>query len=90
MIEKGFVDEVKGLIEKDYSSKLKTMQSLGYRHICDFFAGRVSFDEAVRTMKQDTRRYAKRQLTWFKADPEIVWIPSDEVMKLKKDISLFL
>ena len=78
MIEKGLVDEVKDLLNKGYSENLKSMQSIGYRHIVDFIKKRFSWDETVRTLKRDTRRYAKRQMTWFNADPEIVWTnPND-------------
>ena len=78
MIEKGLVDEVKYLLDRSYSENLKSMQSIGYRHIVDFVKGRLSWDETLRTLKRDTRRYAKRQMTWFNADPEIVWMnPGD-------------
>lgn len=78
MIEKGFVGEVKYLLDRSYSENLKSMQSIGYRHIVDFVKGRLSWDETLRTLKRDTRRYAKRQMTWFNADPEIVWMnPGD-------------
>ena len=78
MIEKGLVDEVKYLLDRGYSENLKSMQSIGYRHIVDFIKGRLSWDETLRTLKRDTRRYAKRQMTWFNADPEIVWVnPGD-------------
>jgi tRNA dimethylallyltransferase len=49
------------------------MQSIGYRHMADYIKGRLSWSECVRTLKRDHRRYAKRQLTWFGADPEIIW-----------------
>ena len=79
MIEKGLVDEVSGLLERGYSQDLKSMKSIGYRHMVDFIKGRVSIDETIRTLKRDTRRYAKRQMTWFNADPEIVWTKPDQV-----------
>jgi tRNA dimethylallyltransferase len=74
MIHAGLLDEVKNLRDSGYSAELKSMQSIGYRHMFDFLEGRVSWSEALRTMKRDTRRYAKRQMTWFKADREIVWV----------------
>ncbi len=78
MIEKGLVDEVKRLLDRGYSESLKSMQSIGYRHIVDYIKKRLSWDETLRTLKRDTRRYAKRQMTWFNADPEIVWVkPGD-------------
>jgi len=79
MIEKGLVDEVKCLLDRGYSENLKSMQSIGYRHIVDFIKGRLSWDETLRTIKRDTRRYAKRQMTWFNADPEIVWANPNNV-----------
>ncbi len=77
MIKKGFVDEVRGLLERGYSENLKSMQSIGYKHIVDFIKGRLSWNETLRTLKRDTRRYAKRQMTWFNADPEIMWTKPD-------------
>ena len=83
MISAGFLDEVKGLIARGYSTSLKPMQSIGYRHMVDFIEGRSSWEECVRTMKRDHRRYAKRQLTWFGADPEIIWKEPGQVEALK-------
>ena len=73
MISAGFLDEVKSLMARGYSADLKPMQSIGYRHMLDYIEGRLNWAECVRTMKRDHRRYAKRQLTWFGADPEIIW-----------------
>ena len=73
MIEAGLVDEVQKLLGMGYTADLKSMQSIGYRHMVDVIEGRLSRDEGVRTLKRDTRRYAKRQLTWFGADQEIHW-----------------
>jgi tRNA dimethylallyltransferase len=73
MIERGFLQEVKGLMEMGYGSELKPMQSLGYKQMVQFLSKKMGWDEAVGQMKRDTRRYAKRQWTWFKADPEICW-----------------
>ncbi len=74
MIQAGLLDEVKHLRDAGYDSELKSMQSLGYRHMFDFLDGRLDWAEAIRTLKRDTRRYAKRQMTWFKADKEIIWV----------------
>ncbi len=79
MIEAGLPDEVKGLLGMGYSENLKSMQSIGYRHMVNFITGRLSWDEALQTLKRDTRRYAKRQMTWFKADSEIVWKEPDQL-----------
>ena len=74
MIHAGLLDEVKHLRDVGYGSELKSMQSIGYRHILDFLDGRLDWPETIRTLKRDTRRYAKRQMTWFKADREVVWV----------------
>ncbi|VEN72912.1 tRNA dimethylallyltransferase [Candidatus Desulfarcum epimagneticum] len=73
MMASGFPEEVRGLFDMGYREDLKSMRAIGYRHMADFIAGRVSESEAVETMKRDTRRYAKTQLTWFKKDPGVIW-----------------
>lgn len=90
MIDAGFVDEVKGLLDKGYSENLKSMQSIGYRHITDYINGRLSWDEALSTLKRDTRRYAKRQLTWFKADLRIAWIKPEQLEDIVRLIKKFM
>jgi len=90
MIEKGLVDEVRGLLERGYSQDLKSMQSIGYRHMIDFIKGCGLLDETIRTLKRDTRRYAKRQMTWFNADPEIVWTKPDHAEDILLRIKEFL
>ena len=90
MISDGFLDEVKGLMARGYSPDLKPMQSIGYRHMVDYIEGRLSWEECVRTMKRDHRRYAKRQLTWFGADSEIIWKAPGQVKALKLLIENFM
>jgi tRNA dimethylallyltransferase len=76
MISEGLVEEVESLLCKGYSPALKSLSSIGYREICDYLAGRNTLSEAIGLIKQNSRRYAKRQLTWFKNDPEMVWFES--------------
>ncbi len=83
MIAAGFLQEVKDLLARGYSADLKSMQSIGYRHMVDFIDGRFSWEECVRTLKRDHRRYAKRQLTWFGADPEIIWKEPGQVQEIQ-------
>ncbi len=90
MLEKGFVDEVRALLQRGYGSDLKSMQSIGYSHITDFIKGQTPWEEAVRTMKRDTRRYAKRQLTWFNADSSVKWIEPEQITDIHKMVELFL
>jgi len=78
MLGNGLVEEVRALLAAGYSPELKPMRSIGYSQVCGYLAGEYSLDEAVRLIKRDTRRYAKRQLTWFNRDPEIKWIEYPE------------
>jgi tRNA dimethylallyltransferase len=90
MIAAGLLDEVRCLLQKGYSPELKSMQSIGYRHMAAYLDGRLTWEESVRTLKRDTRRYAKRQLTWFKADPEIRWYRPDQRRSIIRAVKAFL
>lgn len=90
MIAAGFVDEVKELLNMGYSPDLKSMQSIGYRHMVDYIEGRLAWQECVRTLKRDHRRYAKRQLTWFGADDEIIWKEPGYSKEIRKLVEEFL
>lgn len=91
MIEKGLVDEVKGLCEKGYSLALKPLRSVGYKHVGWFLQGQMTLKEAAFLMKRDTRRLAKRQLTWFRSDREIRWFhPGVERVKIRHVVQEFL
>jgi tRNA dimethylallyltransferase len=90
MLQAGLLDEVRELMEKGYGPELKSMQSIGYRHMADFLLGRLPWEEAVRTMKRDTRRYAKRQMVWFKKDPDIHWLAPDQIETMEQLVKGFL
>lgn len=70
MLAQGLVAEVQDL-RRRYSANLKPLQSLGYRHVLAYINGELPWAEMVEQLKRDTRRYAKRQLTWLRADPEL-------------------
>ncbi len=74
MIAKGWIEEVRSLLRQGFSRELKAMRSIGYRQLAAYLHGEIEFSEAVSLIKRDTRRFAKRQMTWFKTDPEIRWI----------------
>jgi tRNA dimethylallyltransferase len=82
MLARGLLREVETLLDAGYSVDLKSMQSIGYRHAAAHLLGDLSFEEMERTLKRDTRRYAKRQLTWFRGDPEIVWTRPGETARI--------
>lgn len=87
MIAAGFIDEVKKLLGRGYAADLKSMQAIGYRHLVDYIKGNISWDETMRTLKRDTRRYAKRQLTWFKVDSEIIWTEPEQFEFICREIT---
>ncbi len=78
MMAAGLVEEVRGLIEKGYSDELPSMKGLGYRQIVGYIKGEYDRAEAVHRLKRDTKRYAKRQFTWFNRDSSIQWIDLSE------------
>ena len=90
MIEAGLVDEVKRLLEIGYPAELKSMQSIGYRHVTEFLQKNLPWDECLRTLKRDTRRFAKRQYTWFGADQQIQWYAPDRLNEIAGKVEGFL
>jgi len=87
MIESGLVQEAKKLAQK-YSWELPSMSGIGYRQMRDYIEGKMVLDEALEWLKQDTRHYAKRQMTWFKRDERIHWVENER--QAEKLISDFL
>lgn len=78
MIASGLVAEVTRLLACGYSPELKCMRAIGYKEICRHLSGGLTLDEAVDLIKRDTRRYLKRQLTWFLRDPDTKWFEYPE------------
>lgn len=74
MIDAGLVDEVKGILDLGLSSDLQAMQTIGYREVCDFLSGATDHPTMVALIKRNTRRYAKRQLTWFRRYEGFGWL----------------
>jgi len=89
MIDKGLVDEVKRLRDMGYTKDMISMQGLGYKEIIDYLEGNCTLEEAIYTIKRDTRHYAKRQLTWFKREKDVIWINKDD-FESEKDILEFI
>ena len=73
MIAASLEEEVRQLLSKGYAPSIKAFQSLGYKQMLGHIRGEITLDEAIRLIKVNTKRYAKRQLTWFRKDPEIQW-----------------
>ncbi|MBU3876782.1 tRNA (adenosine(37)-N6)-dimethylallyltransferase MiaA [Faecalicatena sp. AGMB00832] len=74
MMTEGLVKEVKMLKERGYSRDMVSMQGLGYKEILAYLEGEMSLEEAVYVIKRDTRHFAKRQITWFKRERDVIWL----------------
>lgn len=85
MLEDGLVDEVKALREK-YNHFPTAMQGLGYKEVVEYLEGKCTYEETVEKIKQETRKYAKRQLTWFRKNKETIWLDGQD--KIEKNIDI--
>ena len=81
------IDEVKNVVSK-YDHFPTAMQGLGYKEVVEYLDGKISKEEMIDKIKQETRRYAKRQLTWFRKNKEIIWI--DGLDKREKNIDIII
>jgi tRNA dimethylallyltransferase len=95
MINNGLEAEVKTLMDQGHRPELPSMQGLGYKQFMDYLLGKTSRDEAISLLKRDTKRFAKRQFTWFRREPEAQWMDisglvntSEIVSRIKKNIEI--
>lgn len=87
MLEQGLIEEVKELLEK-YEEFPTSMQGLGYKEVASYLNGELTKEEMIEKLKMETRRYAKRQLTWFRKDPNIIWL--DGLKSPEENIKIIL
>lgn len=87
MIEQGLIEEVKMIYEK-YNKFPTAMQGLGYKEIVEYIEGKTTKEEAIEKIKMETRRYAKRQITWFKKNKQTIWLDGQE--KIQNNIKIIL
>ena len=85
MIENGLIEEVEKLLEK-YKDFPTAMQGLGYKEVVEYLQGKVSKEEMIENIKRETRRYAKRQLTWFRKNKQTIWIEPCDIQKILNEI----
>ncbi len=78
MLEDGLLEEVQALKDKGYTKEMVSMQGLGYKEILDYLNGECTLEEAVYILKRDTRHFAKRQLTWFRRERDVIWMDKNE------------
>jgi tRNA dimethylallyltransferase len=90
MFAGGLIEEARGLLDRGYSSFLKPMQAIGYRHALQHIDGLWPLEETITRMQKDTRNYAKRQLTWFRADHAITWLSPRDFERIRVMAERFL
>lgn len=90
MLKAGLVAEVERLKEKGYTREMTSMQGLGYKEILDYLNGVTSLEKAIYILKRDTRHFAKRQITWFKREKDVIWVNKDEFNYDEEKILTFL
>jgi tRNA dimethylallyltransferase len=84
MLKDGLVNEVSGILELGYSKDSNSLNTVGYKEIIQYLDGEISIDRAIELIKRNTRRYAKRQMTWFNADKRIKWFDISSEIDLVK------
>ena len=77
-VQDGLIEETQRLLDAGYGEHLGSMKALGYRQMSGYLRGRYGYDEAVRKLQRDTRHFAKRQMTWFRSDPNVHWLSLGE------------
>ena len=90
MVASGLVDEVRALKDRGVPRMSTAMQGLGYKEIYDYLAGECTLEEAIYTIKRDSRHFAKRQVTWFKREPDAIWIDRSKFADPAIDIVEFM
>lgn len=84
MVEEGLVEEVKSLYQQDDLRGCQSIQAIGYKEIYEYLDGKISLQEAIEKLKQNSRRYAKRQLTWFRNKMDVEWFDMTNVEHFSK------
>lgn len=90
MVSHGLIGEVKSLLDKGYDKSLVSMQGIGYKEIIDYLEGKMPLDEAVSILKRNTRRFAKRQFTWFLKDKNVKWFDMDDLDDIDRTVKSIL
>ena len=84
MIEAGLVDEVKIILKKGYKKEDPGLKTIGYKEIIDYLEDKSTLEDSVNMIKKNSRRYAKRQLTWFRAVDDVKWFENDEIENIER------
>ena len=87
MFKDGLVEEVQNLLKKRYSTELNSLNSVGYKEVINYLDNKMTLEECIHLIKQNTRRYAKRQLTWFRKEEDINWVTIEDYENFTSQIA---
>lgn len=87
MFKEGLIGEVQNLLKNGYSPKLNSLNSVGYKEVIEYLNGNTDLEDCVSLVKQNTRRYAKRQLTWFRREPKVRWVAIENPENFASEIA---
>lgn len=90
MLKEGLVEEVRSALAYGCTKEMVSMQGLGYKEIIPYLEGRCSLEDAVYILKRDTRHFAKRQLTWFRRERDVIWVDKTELATTKEQLAYML
>ncbi len=90
MLHKGLLEEVIKLKEMGYNTSYQSMQGIGYKELLNYLEGKINYTEAVELIKKGSRNYAKRQLTWFRRQPDAIWIDKDNFQAQEEIVDYML
>ncbi len=90
MLKNGLVEEVRNLRTMGYARSLNSMQSIGYAEINRYIDGETDLETAVEDIKKNTKKYAKKQMTWFKKNKSVIWFNPDEIKKIPESVKIWL
>lgn len=90
MINSGFIDEVEHIREMGYGPELRSMQSIGYYELNKYIEGQFTIDEAIEKIKTNTKKYAKRQMTWLRRNKKVNWVNPENMSEIKGLVYGFL
>lgn len=90
MVKAGLIEEVENLLKMGYHRELNSMQGIGYKEIVSYLNGEMSYNEAIETLKQNTRHFAKRQLTWFRREKTVTWVNYEDFDNNKEKVYQYI
>lgn len=90
MLDNGLIEEVKAVLEYGCTKEMVSMQGLGYKEMIPYLQGECSLEDAVYILKRDTRHFAKRQLTWFRRERDVIWVDKQSLPTTRQQLDFMI